>query len=102
MTPAEWLAHAQADVERRGLRAVAPLLEVVAEAATRLRDAATSRGADRAIDDGRLAEPWAASHGHEAAPAPDPARPSHERPVAHGRDDPPAHRGSIVDAARLM
>jgi hypothetical protein len=39
MTIAEWLAAAKADVEKRGLRELVPMLEGLAQATERLRNA---------------------------------------------------------------
>lgn len=39
MTVAEWLAHAKADAEKRGLPELIPMLEGFAQATQRLRDA---------------------------------------------------------------
>lgn len=55
MTVADWLASARRDAESRGLDAVKPLLDTLAQATIRLRQAADERlpsaGADRPSDD---------------------------------------------------
>ena len=51
MTVAEWLAQAQADVNRRGLPALAPILEGLAKATTALRAADWNDAADEPVRD---------------------------------------------------
>lgn len=51
MTPADWLAAAQADAKRRGLPALAPILEGLAKATAALRAADWNDAADEPVDD---------------------------------------------------
>ncbi len=51
MTVAEWLALAQADAVRRGLPALAPILEGLAKATTALRAADWNDAADEPVRD---------------------------------------------------
>lgn len=51
MTLDEWLAQAQADVTRRGLPALAPILEGLAVATTTLRAADWNEAADEPVRD---------------------------------------------------
>jgi hypothetical protein len=47
MTPEEWLAAAKADASRRGLPALHPLLDMLADAARQLQGASWMREAEQ-------------------------------------------------------
>lgn len=51
MTVTEWLVQAQADVTRRGLPALAPILEGLAKAMTTVRAADWNEAADEPVRD---------------------------------------------------
>lgn len=75
MNLSDWLAHATADAEARGLPELKPLLETLGRSTQALRDA-----------DGEFGHP-AAQHGPHRADA-DPADPAKhaERPGSHDED----------------
>ncbi len=85
MTIDRWLRAACADVRARGLDEVVPLLESLAAALARLREADWNRGADQGLDtppfpaDAEPAHEAPAIAAHDRAPAPS-APAAHRRP----------------------